>query len=556
MREFILSTPGGIMVMFDSDISRRQLLAGATATAAGLLVGGRTGSAGASAPSSGPALVRAGRPRVTHGVQSGDVVGDRAIVWARADRASRMWVRVATTESGRDARWARGPVVDASSNFTGKVDLDGLRKGQRIAYQVRFSDLDDSTLVSEAVAGSFLTPPSSKRADVRFVWTGDCVGQGWGINPDFGGMRCFEAMRAVEPDFFVFSGDCIYADGPLKPEVTDAAGNVIWRNLVTPEKSKVCETLDEFRGAFLYNLLDDNMLRFVASTSMIAQWDDHEVANNWYPGEVLSYRPEYTIEQRIDVLSARARQAFHEIMPIRIQRTDPGRVYRKISYGPNVDVFVLDMRSYRAENSANLQTAPSAETAFLGAEQVAWLKRGLDESDATWKIIAADMPIGLWVTDYAPATNPHEPGVQYWEAIANGDNGVAKGRELEIADLLSFMKRREIRNVVWLTADVHYCAAHYYDPSKAASTDFNGFWEFVSGPVNAGTFGPNKLDATFGPQVIFQKAPPAGQANLPPSAGYQFFGQVDVDGHTKALTVKLIDLFGMVLFTQEIAFTE
>jgi alkaline phosphatase D len=56
--------------------------------------------------------------------------------------------------------------------------------------------------------------------------------------------------------------------------------------------------------------------------------------------------------------------------------------------------------------------------------------------------------------------------------------------------------------------------------------------------------------------VIFQKAPPAGQANLPPSAGYQFFGQVDVDGHTKALTVKLIDLFGTVLFTQEIASVE
>jgi alkaline phosphatase D len=231
-------------------------------------------------------------------------------------------------------------------------------------------------------------------------------------------------------------------------------------------------------------------------------------------------------------------------------------VYRKISYGPNVDVFVLDMRSYRGDNSANLQPTPSVETAFLGAEQVAWLKRELDKSDARWKIIAADMPIGLWVTDYAPATNPHEPGVQYWEAIANGDNGVAKGRELEIADLLSFMKRRGIRNVVWLTADVHYCAAHYYDPSKAASTDFDGFWEFVSGPVNAGTFGPNNLDATFGPQVIFRKAPPAGQANLPPSAGYQFFGQVDVDGHSKALTVKLIDLFGAVLFTQEIAWSE
>ena len=195
-------------------------------------------------------------------------------------------------------------------------------------------------------------------------------------------------------------------------------------------------------------------------------------------------------------------QAFHEIMPTRPNKAGKGRIYRKIPYGPNVDVFVLDMRSYRGENSANLQATPSAAIAFLGAEQIAWLKRELKRSDATWKISAADMPIGLWVQDYAPATNPHEPGVQWWEAVANGDNGVAKGRELEIADILSFLKRNEIRNTVWLTADVHYCAAHYYDPAKAASTDF---------------------------------------------------GQIDVDGHSKAMTVKLVDVAGTVLFSQELA---
>ena len=68
--------------------------------------------------------------------------------------------------------------------------------------------------------------------------------------------------------------------------------------------------------------------------------------------------------------------------------------------------------------------------------------------------------------------------------------------------------------MVWLTADVHYCAAHYYNPAKAAFRDFDPFWEFVAGPLNAGTFGPNVLDGTFGPQVVFSKAPPAGQSNL------------------------------------------
>ncbi len=538
------------MSSLDHVFNRRQLLAGGSVAAVGALLAGG-GRASAAVSRTAPALLRAGRPQVTHGVQSGDVVGERAIVWARADRASRMWVEVATSERG-ERRMIKGPVVDASSAFTGKVDLDDLRSGQRTVYRVRFADLDDPTLLSEVAEGSFVTAPRSRGRDVRIAWTGDCVGQGWGINPEWGGMRCFETIRSVEPDLFLFDGDTIYADGPLKPAVTLPDGTV-WKNLVAPGKEKVCETLDEYRGAFLYNLLDDNYRRLVSSTAMVSQWDDHEVVNNWYPGEVLEYRPEYAIENRVDVLAARSKQAFHEIMPTRPNRDEAGRMYRKIPYGPNVDVFVLDMRTYRSANSANLQTEQNAATAFLGEAQIAWLKRELKRSEATWKIISADMPIGLWVTDYSPANNPHQPGVQWWEAIANGDDGVPKGRELEIKDILTFLKRSHIENVVWLTADVHYCAAHYYDPAKAAWGEFDGFWEFVAGPVNAGTFGPNKMDTTFGAQVVFQKAPPAGQANLPPSAGYQFFGQIDVDGTTGAMTVKLVDVYGTVLFTQELA---
>jgi phosphodiesterase/alkaline phosphatase D-like protein len=50
---------------------------------------------------------------------------------------------------------------------------------------------------------------------------------------------------------------------------------------------------------------------------------------------------------------------------------------------------------------------------------------------------------------------------------------------------LRFIKRERIHNVVWVTADVHYTAAHYYDPAHASFTEFEPFWEFVSGPLNA-----------------------------------------------------------------------
>jgi phosphodiesterase/alkaline phosphatase D-like protein len=54
-----------------------------------------------------------------------------------------------------------------------------------------------------------------------------------------------------------------------------------------------------------------------------------------------------------------------------------------------------------------------------------------------------------------------------------------------------------------------YTAAHYYDPNKAAFQDFEPFWEFVSGPLHAGSFPQNQLDNTFGPQLVYVKAPSA-----------------------------------------------
>jgi alkaline phosphatase D len=203
------------------------------------------------------------------------------------------------------------------------------------------------------------------------------------------------------------------------------------------------------------------------------------------------------------------------------------------------------MRSYRGPNTANRQTEESPETAFLGSDQLKWLEEELKESRATWKIISADMPVGLNIGD-----GVDEQGQPRWEAIANGDNGPAAGRELEIARLLSFLKEERIKNIVWLTADVHYAAAHFYDPSQAQFKNFSPFWEFVAGPLNAGTFGPNTTDGTFGPKVVFAKAPPAGQANLSPYAGLQFFGEVNVHRKTRALKVELKDLYGASVFSK------
>ena len=486
-----------------------------------------TATAGALAPA---LIVRADeRPAMPCGVATGDVTDGQAIVWSRCDRPARLIVEYSTTASFADPRRIVGPAALEATDFTARVDLTDLPPGQRISYRASFQDLSDLRRFSEPIAGSFQTPargPATGRG-VSFVFSGDCVGQGWGIDVSRGGMRLYETMRRLQPDVFIHLGDTIYADQPLKSEVVLDDGST-WRNLVTEAKSQPAQTLEDFRGCHRYNLQDEHMRRFNAEVSQVALWDDHEVRDNWWPSQVLAADAP-SAEKSVALLAARAKRAFLDYLPLRIDPVESERVYRAWRHGPLLEIFALDMRSYRGPNSANRQTAGGEEAAILGDAQVAWLQRALAASPATWKLIASDMPLGLVVPD----------GPGRFDAVANRDPGAPLGRELEIARLLAFIKERRIRNVVWITADVHYCAAHRYAPDSAGFTNFDPFWEFVGGPLHAGTFGPNELDRTFGPEVKFAGIPPGMKPNRPPSEPYQFFGSGRIDPRTRVLTVKL-----------------
>ncbi|MBM7069247.1 alkaline phosphatase [Actibacterium sp. 188UL27-1] len=498
-------------------LSRRAVLAGGTAFTTALAM---------------PGISRAAtRPTFTHGVQSGDVDISSGMIWTRTDRPARVMMEVSTTESFANAR--RLTAMDAlpESDFAVKRLIQGLPSDQEIFYRFTAADLSDINTVSEPLVGRFRTAPSARR-NIRFAWSGDTAGQGWGIDDE--GMATYATMARHEPDFFIHSGDTVYADGPMEDTV-EKDGQVIWTNTnLIDEKRKVAETLDEFRGQWKYNMMDAHVRAMNASVPTFFQWDDHEVVNNWSDSKDMIADERYT-EKSVHLLTARASRAFHEMTPMRVSQAEPGRVYRKINYGPLLDVFFLDLRSYRGPNTADMTETLTEEQRVLGAEQMSWLKRELAQSTATWKVIASDQPIGLIVWD-----NFREQSGS--EGIADGTGGPAMGREVEVAELLRFMKTANITNTVWLTADVHYTAAHYYDPNTAQFQDFEPFWEFVSGPLHAGTFGPNALDATFGPEVRFVKAPTEEQGiNLPPSMGLQFFGLVDIDGATEQMTVRLMD---------------
>jgi alkaline phosphatase D len=499
-----------------ASLTRRRLLTTAASSAAITFAGGIAK----------PSISHvADRPLMTHGIQSGDVSIDSGVVWARADRPARMLVEVSTTESFKAIRGATFVDALAETDFTAKALIENLPAGQDIFYRIRFEDLSFPGGTSEPRIGRFRTAPSERRS-VSFLWSGDTAGGGWGIDEARGGMRSYATMRRHQPDFFIHCGDHVYADEALRAEVRLPNGEV-WKNIVTEEKSKVAQTLADFRGNYKYNLLDRNLLAFNAEVPMFAQWDDHEVTNNWCPGEPLhrGYADKSVLK-----LAANGCRAFHEFMPMRQTQAEAGRVYRKIPYGPLLDVFMLDMRTYRTS------LGDGEESEILGPTQLRWLKRELMRSRATWKVIAADLPIGVVSAD----------------AIAQGD-GPPHGREHEIADLLAFIKHAGVRNTVWLTADMHYTAAHYYDPNAAVFQDFEPFWEFISGPLHAGSWRPQNLDNTFGPRAVYQKGCSGDQDDdIAPCYGLQFFGHVAIDGASEVMTVTLKDVADQNLWSVNI----
>src|SRR4051794_40012331 len=151
-------------------LSRRRLLASAGAAGALTLLGGVAR----------PYLSRAAdRPRITHGIASGDVTTDSAVIWARADRPARMRVEFASSDSFREI--FRAVSVDAlpETDFTAKAVIEGVPAGEDIFYRVAFEDFS-APLSGEAQVGRFRTAPRERRS-VSFLWSGDTMGQGWGI---------------------------------------------------------------------------------------------------------------------------------------------------------------------------------------------------------------------------------------------------------------------------------------------------------------------------------------------------------------------------------------
>lgn len=439
---------------------------------------------------------------ITHGPLSGEVTDTAVTLWARAGGAGTLVFDVTLADDGELVTTVEVE-VDEETDFAGKARVEELTPATAYAYSVRQEG--DGT----EFFGTFTTAPASdEAAPLRFVFGACLGGQGYCRNPETG-WAIFDTMAAREPDFFVMVGDGVYVDSACP---VDEGRNV-------PGAEEVATDLAGFYGRYKYHLEDPAYASFLANTPIYVTWDDHEIRDNFGGPELMRINPRLLDE---------GRKAFVDYWPLDGSNDAP--IYRKVSYGAQADLFILDTRSYR-DPLVNWDPSPvnGVHKTMLGADQLAWLRQELAASDATWKIIVTSVPLGY------PTGFP-QPQVEGRDGWANG--GDRSGYETEMMRLLFFMEANDIDNVIFVTGDTHWPFAIEYDPDQDGTANF---LEVGASPLAAIPLAPGQVDQTFGPEVLYAEGEFMGELFN--------FGEIEIDDAGE-LTVRIVDQRGEERFSE------
>jgi alkaline phosphatase D len=455
---------------------------------------------------------------ISHGVASGDVTESSAVVWSRADSAGVMHVTYGPVTGPSDQRTMEA-TAQAETDFTAQVLLTDLVADTLYRYEVQFIAGQSR---SDTTAGVFRTaPPRETEHTVALIWSGDLAGQRYCRRPGIG-YRIFTPMRAFRPDFFVANGDMIYADNDCPEQGIEPD----WRNVPAtfpgigdPDVNwqAAAELAEVFNAHWRYNRADEQFRSFLASVPMYAQWDDHEVINDFgAPWQTYAPQPDRAGYANVVAAGRKSFFDYHPFDPTTTREADgTRRIYRSYRWGAHVELFILDARSYRSSNTDD----DSAAKTMLGGAQLEWLKTGLSASDATWKIVSNDVPLAV-----PTGSRADEFGR---DAFASGEGDT--GFETELLDLVRYMDAQDVHNVVFVATDVHSAAQLRYERDYDGDGDNLLFHELIAGPLSAirGP-APVTLDPTLGPVMLYGEGELFNYGTIRVSTGNQARLSADV----------------------------
>lgn len=397
------------------------------------------------------------------GVASGDATPAAAICWTHYGGAEPLVLVVWEMDGATYARTAfTAPVVPAAGYV--HVDATGLRAGA--AHRFAFFEAPGGTRTARSPIGRFRTAPAEDALVPLRIGAVSCVSNTRGIE------TLGHAGGRDDLELFAFLGDSTYNDG--------------------------ARSLAEYRAEWISNVERPEYRALRASTSALCTWDDHEFDNDFDP------------ETLDPAQRAAAVQAFFEHQPVRRDAASPDRVWKRLRWGATLELFVLDCRNERRPST---RTTPTAE--YLSREQMAWLKTGLVESSAVFKLILNSVPI----TDFPGLFDVQQQ--DRWEGYA-----------AQRTEILSHIDDQGIRGVLWVAGDFHLASSQRVATSGPGASQV----EVLVGP---GAQTGNVLAATLAaPQFDF-------------ATGENNYAMIDLDPTLRRATVWWVSGSGSVIQVRE-----
>ena len=466
------------------------------------------------------AVVAAAQEPAAPTIAVGDVTSNSALIWAQAEGPGQVVVEVQPGGTGAVQRFQRS--LDAGTDFTAKIPVDGLSPGRRQRWRAVLLNAEGAP--GATASGSFrTTPPSAADAPVRLLWGGDLAGQNVCRDAALG-FEVLQAMNARAPELFVGMGDMIYADG-----LCEALGH--YGNAQVPGAFGPAADMAGYRAHWRYARADAGLRQLLANSVYLPTWDDHEVVNDFGPLGDTPGEPPYASGVHLLPIGL---AAMLEQNPVAEHPERPGRLYRAVRWGKHLELLLLDTRQYRDANGA--PDRPERPKTMLGREQLTWLKDKLKSSDATWVVIASSVPLVI------PTGWPPEGGRDGW---ANFDQ--PSGFEQELREIFRYAAEIGRKDLIFISADVHFAAAFSYRP-YAGQPSFV-VHELVTGPLSAGIGAIDDYDRDLGAERLFMHAPPTADAVhvYADARRYFGFGELDIDA-AGTLSATLRDVDGKALY--------
>ena len=384
------------------------------------------------------------------GPASGDPLSDAVIIWTRVTpefeaQVEGSW-KVAKDKAMEDVVQSGEFTTSVDQDYTVKVDVKGLDVDSYYYYQFE-------ALEKKSPIGRTKTAPKDSTDQVQFAVV-SCSNFEAGFFNAFGRIADLEDVDAV-----LHLGDYIY-----EYEVGRYGDTTLGRHHL-PNKEIV--VLQDYRTRYSQYRLEEDFQKAHQMHPFITIWDDHEITNNAYQTGAENHQPEE--EGEFSIRKSVASQAYYEWMPIR--ENDAEQLYRSFDYGSMVDLIMLDERlAGRSQqvDSISQENFRSPERSMLGAEQLAWFKKQLEESDAQWKIIGNQVIFSKL-----------DISALGWRGVINTD--AWDGYPAEQEAIIEFIKSNEIDNIVFVTGDTHRAwafevpesiEAYKYDSNATVAVEF------------------------------------------------------------------------------------